>query len=46
MEFVGFEVDTVEEVVRLPVDKLGKCKYQIRSLLTGGRRKCTLKELQ
>ena len=42
--FIGFEIDTVDEVVRLPNEKLLKCRESIEALLT--KSSCTLKTLQ
>ena len=42
--FVGLEIDTVKEILRLPHDKLAKCTLLIENLLQ--KKKCTLKELQ
>ena len=44
MSFVGFEIDTVKQEVRLPIDKLQKCKDEITELLQ--KTNATLKELQ
>lgn len=44
MSFVGFEIDTVEEEVRLPVEKLTKCTNEISQLLACP--KATLRQLQ
>lgn len=44
ISFLGFEIDTIREEVRLPLDKLEKCRDWITWLL--GRQKCTLRELQ
>ena len=44
LSFVGFEIDTISETVRLPQDKINKCKMSIVWLLD--RSKSTLKDLQ
>lgn len=44
MVFVGFEIDTVQEMVRLPQDKLEKCRREIETLLSS--QKTTLRQLQ
>ena len=44
MSFVGYEIDSLIQEVRLPQDKLEKCREQILSML--GKEKTTLKELQ
>ena len=33
MEFLGLELDTIQEVVRLPQQKIDKCKMLIEELL-------------
>lgn len=42
--FLGLEIDTIAEEIRIPLDKLEKCNLLIDELLS--RKKCTLKELQ
>lgn len=44
MSFVGYEIDTVRKEVRLPVDKVQKCKEEIQMLLQ--HKKATLKQIQ
>ena len=44
LEFLGFLFDTVREEIRLPMDKLEKCKATIKQLI--GKDKASLKELQ
>ncbi len=44
LDFTGFEIDSVEEVVRLPQEKLDKCKSLIMELLK--LNSCTLRHLQ
>ena len=44
IQFLGFEIDTIAQVVRLPLDKLEKCKTLIHEMLI--QDKCTLRELQ
>ena len=44
LEFLGFLIDTVEQSVKLPSDKLDKGIEALTSFLN--REKCTLKELQ
>ena len=44
MSFVGYEIDTIKKEVRLPLDKVQKCKAEINSLII--KDKTTLKELQ
>lgn len=44
LTFVGLELDTVQEEVRLPAEKIDKCKDVIKNML--GKSKCQLKELQ
>ena len=44
LEFLGLEIDTIAEIVRLPIDKVEKCKSMIGDMLS--RSKCQLKELQ
>ena len=41
---MGLEIDTVNEIVRLPIEKITKCKKLINEMLT--KSKCRLKELQ
>ena len=42
--YYGFEIDTLREEIRLPTDKLEKCKNLIKQFLV--KPKCTLQELQ
>ena len=42
--FLGFEIDTLSETIRLPDEKLQRAKSEILSLLQ--KNKCTLRELQ
>ena len=44
INFLGYEIDTLSEVIRLPQEKLDKCMSIIRNLLN--RNKCTLRDLQ
>ena len=44
INFLGFEIDTLAETIRLPEDKLTRAKNEILILL--GKSKCTLRELQ
>ena len=44
LEFLGLELDTVQEIICLPLDKLEKCRSLIESLLR--KKKCTLRELE
>ena len=44
MSFVGYEIDTVQEQVRLPVDKIRKCLTEIQNVLSKAR--ATLKQIQ
>ena len=44
LTFLGLEIDTIKEEIRLPSDKLSKCYALIDELLC--RKKCTLRELQ
>ena len=44
IEFLGLEIDSVAEQVRLPMDKLHSLKLQLSSLLS--RKSCTLSDLQ
>ena len=44
LEFLGFLFDTVNEEIRLPKDKIEKCKSSIKQLLI--KDKASLKELQ
>jgi hypothetical protein len=44
MVFVGFEIDTIKEEVRLPVDKLVKCSQEIKEIVQ--KTKATLREIQ
>ena len=44
MSFVGFEIDTINQEVRLPLEKIQKCTEEITCLLQKNR--ATLKELQ
>ena len=44
IQFLGIEVDSVKQEIRLPQDKLDKCKSVIKTLLT--KDKCSLLELQ
>ena len=44
MTFVGFEINTIEEFVCLPADKVAKCKAEIAQPL--GAKKVTLRRLQ
>ena len=43
-EFLGFEIDTVLEIIRLPQQKIDKCKMLIQEMLQ--KSKCQLRELQ
>ena len=42
--FLGFEIDTMSETIRLPDEKLCRAKNEIQALLQ--KNKCTLRELQ
>ena len=44
IQFLGIELDSVKQEIRLPQDKLEKCKSVIKTLLT--KDKCSLLELQ
>ena len=44
LEFLGLEIDTLKEIVRLPQQKIDKCKYLINEMMK--KTKCQLKELQ
>ena len=44
MTFVGYEIDTMLREVRLPFDKVEKCKNEISKLIS--RNKATLREIQ
>ena len=44
IQYLGIEIDTIRKTVKLPNEKLDKCKTEIRSLLE--RKKCSLRELQ
>ena len=44
MSFVGYEIDTLKGEVRLPEDKIQKCKTEILKIMQ--KQKATLKELQ
>ena len=44
MSFVGYEIDTVQRTVRLPTEKVEKCKSEISAMLL--KDKATLKEIQ
>lgn len=44
IQFLGIEIDTTLEIIRLPQDKLIKCREMINTLL--GKSKCQLRELQ
>jgi len=44
LTFLGIELDTENQVARLPDDKLLKCLSMIKAFLS--RKKVTLKELQ
>lgn len=44
MSFVGYEIDSIAQEVRLPLEKLQGCSQEIIKLLN--RSKATLRELQ
>jgi len=44
MSFLGYEIDSLAQEVRLPLDKLGKCAQEIQNLLQ--KNKASLRELQ
>ena len=44
MSFVGYEIDTVNREVRLPMDKVQKCQHEISKLIK--QKKATLREIQ
>ena len=44
IEFLGFELDSVKQIIKLPTQKIDKCKTTIKSLLQ--KDKASLKELQ
>lgn len=44
MSFVGYEIDSIAQEVRLPLDKLQKCSQEIEMLLQQSR--ATLREIQ
>ena len=44
MSFLGFEIDTVKKEIRLPADKLERCKIEILDLI--GKKKTRLRKLQ
>ena len=44
INFLGFEINTLSQTIRLPNDKLERAKNEISALLD--KNKCTLKELQ
>ena len=44
MPFVGIEIDTINEMARLPEDKLKECKQALQQLRL--KRRCQLRELQ
>lgn len=44
LEFLGLEIDTINMVVRIPLDKLSDLKDKITQVL--GRKKASLKELE
>ena len=46
IDYLGFEINTVNETISLPSDKLLKCKQSIYDLINKKNSKCTLKELQ
>lgn len=46
MEYLGFEIDSVLQEVRLPLKKVDKCIDQIQLLLRKEKKRATLKELQ
>ena len=44
MAFVGYEIDTVQRAVRLPMDKVEKCRSEITVMMQ--KEKATLQEIQ
>ena len=46
VEYLGFEIDSVLQELRLPLLKVQKCVDLIQSMLEKGKRRATLKELQ
>lgn len=46
MQYLGFEIDSVLQEVRLPLKKVEKCIDQIQLLIRKNKKRATLKELQ
>ena len=44
IQFLGIEIDSIKQEVRLPMDKIVKCRNEIKFII--GKDKCSLKELQ